>query len=48
MIRATETDRPAIEAFLNAHAATSMFPLSNLANHGMNGGHLSQRFRRHN
>lgn len=39
MIRATETDRPAIEAFLNAHAATSMFPLSNLANHGMNGGH---------
>ena len=24
---------------MNAHAATSMFPLSNLARHGMNGGH---------
>ena len=39
MILATETDRPEIEAFLNAHAATSMFPLANLANHGMTGGH---------
>lgn len=39
MIRATLADRPAIEAFLNTHAATSMFPLSNLARHGMQGGH---------
>ncbi|MEO1638017.1 MAG: GNAT family N-acetyltransferase [Pseudomonadota bacterium] len=35
----TETDRPAIEAFLRKHIATSMFPLSNLRQHGMAGGH---------
>ncbi len=39
MIRATKADRPAIEAFLRAHIATSMFPLTNLINHGMDGGH---------
>ena len=39
MIRATVVDRPAIEAFLTDHIATSMFPLSNLRNHGMAGGH---------
>ena len=39
MIRATEADRPEVEAFLMAHVATSMFPLSNLARHGMAGGH---------
>lgn len=39
MIRATPEDRTAIEAFLNKHNATSMFPLSNLRRHGMAGGH---------
>ncbi|SFR58868.1 Acetyltransferase (GNAT) domain-containing protein [Yoonia tamlensis] len=39
MIRANLADRPAIEAFLTDHVATSMFPLSNLRNHGMAGGH---------
>ncbi len=39
MILATQADRPAIEAFLNDHIATSMFPLSNLRRHGMAGGH---------
>ncbi|MFA8441039.1 GNAT family N-acetyltransferase [Yoonia sp.] len=39
MIRATVDDRPAIEAFLKQHIATSMFPLSNLRRHGMSGGH---------
>lgn len=39
MIRATDQDRPAIEAFLTKHIATSMFPLSNLRRHGMAGGH---------
>ncbi|PUB15461.1 GNAT family N-acetyltransferase [Yoonia sediminilitoris] len=39
MIRATLADRPQIETFLRAHIATSMFPLTNLINHGMSGGH---------
>lgn len=39
MILATLEDRPAIEAFLTKHIATSMFPLSNLRLHGMAGGH---------
>lgn len=39
MIKATPADRPAIEAFLRVRIATSMFPLSNLARHGMQGGH---------
>ncbi|MCK0096028.1 GNAT family N-acetyltransferase [Yoonia sp. F2084L] len=39
MILATPEDRPAIEAFLTKHVATSMFPLSNLRLHGMTGGH---------
>jgi RimJ/RimL family protein N-acetyltransferase len=39
MIRANSVDRPAIEAFLTKHIVTSMFPLSNLRNHGMDGGH---------
>jgi len=39
MIRATEADRPAIEAFLKDHIATSMFPISNLRRYGMDGGH---------
>ncbi|MCG3269363.1 GNAT family N-acetyltransferase [Yoonia sp. I 8.24] len=39
MIRASAADRPAIEAFLTKHIATSMFPLSNLRDHGMAGGH---------
>jgi len=39
VIRATEADRPGIEAFLKKHIATSMFPLSNLRRYGMNGGH---------
>lgn len=39
MIRASPADRPAIEAFLTSHIATSMFPLSNLGRHGMTGDH---------
>ena len=39
MIKATEEDRAAIEAFLSARIATSMFPFSNLRRHGMQGGH---------
>lgn len=34
-----EADRPAIEAFLQARIETSLFPLGNLARHGMSGGH---------
>ena len=36
--RAGPQDRGAIEAFLSAHMARSMFPLANLARHGMAGG----------
>lgn len=39
MIKATPADCLAIEAFLRARIATSMFPLSNLARYGMKGGH---------
>jgi RimJ/RimL family protein N-acetyltransferase len=39
VIRATTQDAPEIAAFLNAHQDTSMFALSNLAQHGMDGGH---------
>lgn len=39
MIRATEADRGEIEAFLTPLSEYAMFPLSNLAHHGMNGGH---------
>ncbi|KQI71593.1 GNAT family acetyltransferase [Loktanella sp. 5RATIMAR09] len=39
MIAALDADRPAIEAFLKQHIATSMFPLSNLRRFGMAGGH---------
>lgn len=39
MIRATLADRAKVEAFLNRHAPYAMFPLANLANHGMKGGH---------
>ncbi|WP_108813690.1 GNAT family N-acetyltransferase [Loktanella sp. Alg231-35] len=39
MIRATRADRAAIETFMLNHIATSMFPLSNLRRHGMEGGH---------
>lgn len=39
MIRATLAESAEIEAFLLKHAATSMFPLSNLRRHGMAGGH---------
>ncbi|MEO8242039.1 MAG: GNAT family N-acetyltransferase [bacterium] len=39
MIRATDADRPAIEAFLASVPEYAMFPLSNLATHGMAGGH---------
>jgi len=39
LIRATETDRPAIESFLQAHAAHLMFPWSNLLRHGMDNEH---------
>ncbi|NBZ86895.1 GNAT family N-acetyltransferase [Stagnihabitans tardus] len=38
MIRATEADRAEIEAFLMPHAHQAMFPLNNLAHHGMAGG----------
>lgn len=38
-VRATEADRPMIEAFLSARMATAMFPLANLKKHGMAGGH---------
>lgn len=38
MIRATTADRPAVEAFLERHITTSMFPLSNLQRFGMEGG----------
>lgn len=36
---ATEADRPAVEAVLRARIETAMFPLGNLARHGMSGGH---------
>lgn len=39
MIRATAEDVPAIKDFLKAHITTSMFPLTNLINYGMAGGH---------
>ncbi len=39
MIRATPSDRPEIEAFLSRQAEHAMFPLNNLARHGMAGGH---------
>jgi hypothetical protein len=39
MRRAGIADRPRIEAFLRIRAVTSMFPLSNLARHGMDGDH---------
>lgn len=35
----SEADRPAIEAVLKARIETSMFPMSNLLHHGMDGGH---------
>ena len=45
MRRAAEADRGAIEAFLRERVETSMFPLGNLARHGMAGGHpLAMRF----
>ena len=40
MFLLTEADRPAIEAFLRKHIATSMFPLANLRRHGMGGDHF--------
>ncbi|MEM9787893.1 MAG: GNAT family N-acetyltransferase [Pseudomonadota bacterium] len=39
MISATEADRPDIKAFLRARLHQAMFPLSNLADYGMAGGH---------
>ena len=39
MRRLGEGDRGAVEAFLRGRVETSMFPLSNLARHGMAGGH---------
>lgn len=39
LILATEADRPAITAFLRARVHQAMFPLSNLADYGMAGGH---------
>ena len=39
MIRATEADRAAIETLLGARPELAMFPLANLAAHGMAGGH---------
>jgi GNAT superfamily N-acetyltransferase len=39
MRRATPSDRPVIEAALRERLVTSMFPLSNLAQHGMDGAH---------
>jgi len=39
VIRAAIDDQQAIETFLKKHIATSMFPLSNLRQHGMKGGH---------
>jgi GNAT superfamily N-acetyltransferase len=36
---ASPEDRPQIEAYLQARVAQAMFPLSNLRNHGMAGGH---------
>lgn len=39
MTPAVVADRPAITAFLSGHCTTSMFPLANLQQHGMEGGH---------
>lgn len=39
MIRLDPNDQPMIEAFLTEHLDTSMFPMSNLQEYGMNGGH---------
>jgi RimJ/RimL family protein N-acetyltransferase len=39
VIRATEADRAGIEAFLAPIAEYAMFPLANLRQHGMAGGH---------
>ena len=41
MRAATQADLPEITAFLNAHIATAMFPLSNLRQHGW--GSAAQR-----
>lgn len=38
MIRATEAHRPAVEALLGARPELAMFPLANLAAHGISGG----------
>ena len=39
MIRALAQDAPRIAAFLNQHRDTSMFALTNLAQHGMDNAH---------
>lgn len=39
MIRAVAADRPDIRRFLYEYAPIAMFPLANLENHGMAGGH---------
>jgi GNAT superfamily N-acetyltransferase len=39
MIRGTQADLPAIKAFLRTYLATAMFPLANLDQYGMAGGH---------
>jgi RimJ/RimL family protein N-acetyltransferase len=39
MIAATASDQAAIILFLGAHLETSLFPLTNLIAHGMEGGH---------
>ncbi|MEJ6404175.1 GNAT family N-acetyltransferase [Yoonia sp. 2307UL14-13] len=39
MIKADPADQPEITAFLQPHAPFAMFPMSNLADHGMSGGH---------
>ena len=39
MIRASPADLAEIKAFLTPHAERAMFPLNNLAHHGMSGGH---------
>ena len=39
MIRATPADRDAIMAFLMTRPTVAMFPITNLRDHGMEGGH---------
>ncbi|MDP5217520.1 GNAT family N-acetyltransferase [Ruegeria sp. 2205SS24-7] len=39
MQRATQADAAAIDGFLASHIETSMFPLSNLRTHGLDGAH---------